>query len=188
MNRDAAIPLILRDVEARKGPVLIALDGRCAAGKTTLARELRRDYGWSVVPMDHFFLRPEQRTQARLDQPGGNVDHERFFAEVLQPLRAGQTATYRPYNCHSGDFDDPVRVEPASVVLVEGSYSCHPDLWDCYDLRIFLTVDPQEQRRRLLVREGAERARVFARRWIPLEERYFAACGIAERCGLRLET
>ncbi len=187
MNRDAAIPLILRDVEAREGPVIIALDGRCAAGKTTLARELRRDYGWSVVPMDHFFLRPEQRTQARLEQPGGNVDHERFLVEVLRPIRAGQPAEYRPYNCHSGDFDAPVRVEPAPVVLVEGSYSCHPDLWDCYDLRLFLTVDPQEQRRRLLAREGAEKAQVFARRWIPLEERYFAAFDVAGRCDYCLE-
>ncbi len=188
MNRDAAIPLILRDAEARKGLVLIALDGRCAAGKTTLAREFRRDHGWSVVPMDHFFLRPEQRTQARLDQPGGNVDHERFLAEVLQPLRAGKAAEYRPYNCHSGDFDAPVRVDLAPVVLVEGSYSCHPDLWDCYDLRFFLTVDPEEQRRRLLAREGAEKAQVFARRWIPLEERYFAAFDVAARCDYCLES
>lgn len=188
MNRDAAIPLILRDVEARKGPVILALDGRCGAGKTTLARELQRDYGWSVVPMDHFFLRPEQRTKARLDQPGGNVDYERVLAEVLQPLRAGRPAIYRPYHCHSGAFGDPVRVEPAPVVLVEGSYSCHPDLWDCYDLRLFLTVDPEEQRRRLLAREGAEKAETFARRWIPLEERYFAAFDVAGRCDYCLES
>ena len=137
--------------------------------------------------MDHFFLRPEQRTPARLEQPGGNVDYERFLAEVLQPLREGKAAEYRPYNCHSGVFDAPVRVEPAPVVLVEGSYSCHPDLWDYYDLRLFLTVDPEEQRRRLLAREGAEKVQDFALRWIPLEERYFAAFDVAGRCDYCLE-
>lgn len=187
MNRNAAIPLLLRDVEARKSPVIIALDGRCGAGKTTLARELQRDYGWSVVPMDHFFLRPEQRAKARLEQPGGNVDYERVLTEVLQPLREGRPAIYRPYHCHSGAFGAPVRVEPAPVVLVEGSYACHPALWDCYDLRLFLTVDPEEQRRRLLAREGAEKAEAFARRWIPLEERYFAAFDVAGRCDYCME-
>ena len=42
--------------------LLVALDGRCAAGKTTLARMLGERYGWPVVHLDHFFLRPEQRT------------------------------------------------------------------------------------------------------------------------------
>ena len=33
--------------------------------------------------MDDFFLRPEQRRPERFAEPGGNVDRERFAAEVL---------------------------------------------------------------------------------------------------------
>ena len=49
--------------------------------------------------MDDFFLRPEQRTAQRLAQSGGNVDWERFQAEVLIPLRQGISFSYRPYDC-----------------------------------------------------------------------------------------
>ena len=52
-------------LSAGQGRVIVALDGRCASGKTTLAAELAKRYGWSVVHMDHFFLRPEQRTLER---------------------------------------------------------------------------------------------------------------------------
>ena len=36
--------------------------------------------------MDDFFLRPEQRTEERLKEVGGNVDRERFLEEVARPL------------------------------------------------------------------------------------------------------
>ena len=51
-------------------PLVIAIDGRCAAGKTTLAAALQRETGCTVLHLDHFFLRPEQRTPQRLAQPG----------------------------------------------------------------------------------------------------------------------
>ena len=51
-----------------------------------------------------------------------------------------------------------------------------------YHLRIFLTVDPREQLRRIEARSGPEKLRQFIDRWIPLEEQYFQACSLAERC------
>lgn len=169
-------------------PLLIALDGRCAAGKSTLAAALQAETGCNVVSMDHFFLRPEQRTAERLAEPGGNVDRERFREEVLLPLSAGEEISYRPYNCHLQELDAPLRLEPGALTVVEGAYSCHPDLWDFYDLRVFLTVSPEEQLRRLRKRNGPDRAVVFQNRWIPLEEKYFAAFRIRERCQLCFST
>ena len=58
------------DMSLSKAPLLAAIDGRCGAGKTTLAAQLQRRFGWSVLHMDHFFLRPEQRTEERLRMPG----------------------------------------------------------------------------------------------------------------------
>lgn len=168
-------------------PFLVAIDGRCAAGKTTLAQALRQETGWGVVHMDHFFLRPAQRTEARLAEPGGNVDRERFLEEVLLPLQAGRDAVYRPYDCHSQSFSPPVRIEAGPAVIIEGSYSCHPALWDAYHLRVFLDVSPQKQLARIEARNGSQALSQFRDRWIPLEERYFAAFGIGERCALCFE-
>ena len=85
-------------------PFLFALDGRCASGKTTLASALREAVGCGVIHMDDFFLRPEQRTEERLSQPGGNVDRERFLQEVLLPLKRGESFSYRPYDCRTHCF------------------------------------------------------------------------------------
>lgn len=169
-------------------PLLVAVDGRCAAGKTTFAKQIRRETGWSVLHMDDFFLRPEQRTEERLQTPGGNVDHERFLEETLLPLKRGETEiVYRPFDCHRQALTEPVRIRAGRVCLVEGSYSCHPALRDFYDLRVFLTIGQEEQKRRVL-RRNKETAAVFLERWIPLEERYFSAYQIEEYCDLRFET
>ena len=167
---------------------IVAIDGRCGSGKTTLAARLQADLGCAVFHMDDFFPRPEQRTEARLSQPGENVDHERFLDEILLPLHRGLSPiTYRPYLCAQQRLGQPVTVTPTPLTIVEGSYSCHPALWSYYDLRVFLTVEPDEQSRRILRRSGPEKAAVFAQRWIPFEEMYFQALKIQERCDLTIK-
>lgn len=173
-------------VAAEKGRCIVAIDGRCAAGKTTLAQQLQTHFGCAVLHMDDFFLRPEQRTAARLSQPGGNVDYERFLEEVLLPLQEGAPFSYRPYDCHSRSLQAPVAVTPTAITVVEGSYSCHESLWAQYDLHIFLDIDSQLQRQRILARNGEAGAEAFFSRWIPLEETYFAARELEKRCALTL--
>ncbi len=173
---------------AASPPLLIAIDGRCAAGKTTLAVHLKEMCDANVIHMDQFFLQPEQRTKERLNEPGGNVDYERVLQEVLLPLKAGQAFSYRPYDCHTQTLTDPVWMEPRAINIVEGSYSCHPALWAQYDLRIFLTVDPETQLQRIRMRNGESGVVQFRETWIPLEERYFAAYRVAQRCELCFKT
>ena len=74
---------LVRRVEAlrcREGRAFVAIDGRCGSGKSTLAALLAARFDCTLVHADDFFLRPEQRTPARLAQPGGNFDRERFYA------------------------------------------------------------------------------------------------------------
>ncbi len=171
-------------------PFLIAVDGRCASGKTTLSQALSSRIGCPVVHMDHFFLPPSMRTPERLSQPGGNVDRERFAEEVLAPLKAGLGLpfSYRPFDCHARDFGAPIEIPASSAVIVEGSYACHPELVDAYDLRVFMTVSPEVQAARISARNGEASARIFATRWIPLEEAYFSAFGVSDLCEMVFDT
>ncbi len=177
----------LQNADKNRYPLIAAIDGRCGAGKTTLAKQISEMTGYPVVHMDDYFPQPYQRTEERLSKPGGNVDHERFLEEVIVPLRSGSTAYVRPYDCRTKTIGQPTAVPASPVVIVEGSYSCHPALWEAYDLRVFLNVDPGTQMARITERNGEKKAEEFREKWIPLEEEYFRAEGIAGRCELYME-
>lgn len=160
-----------------RGPVLVAIDGRCGSGKTTLADEIRQTFPCQVFHMDDYYLPFEERDRNWPEGIAGNMDLIRIREEILLPVRAGKPVFYRPYDCRSRRFR-PISIrEPVRLNIMEGSYSHHPSLRDLYDLTIFLTLDGSEQERRLRLREG-QRFEGFANRWIPMEERYFAAFDI----------
>lgn len=165
-----------------KKSMIIAIDGRCAAGKTTLSKKIEEISHCNVIHMDHFFLQPYQHTSKRLQEPGGNIDYERFLEEVMIPLSQGKTVTYRPYDCHRKKLAPSIQIKSNPITIIEGSYSCHPTLWNFYDLRIFLDISPDEQLRRIEHRNGSKTLALFRNRWIPLEEKYFAYYHIQERC------
>ncbi len=168
----------------KKERYIIAVDGRCGAGKTTFAQRLCKHFDCSVIHMDDFFLRPEQRTSERLNEPGGNIDYERFAAEIIVPLQNGGSFRYRPFRCQTLSFDEEKTVENKKIILVEGAYSCHPAFSDIYDLKIFLDIDATEQLKRIEKRNGKQMLNQFKNKWIPLEERYFKAFNIKEKCDI----
>jgi uridine kinase len=115
-----------------------------------------------------------QRTPERFAQVGGNVDYERFYDEVLLPLKSGEAFSYRPFDCGSFTLAESVAVTPKKLNIVEGTYSRHPYFGDPYDLKILLTVDEETQRQRILKRPAFLHSRFFEE-WIPMENRYFEA-------------
>lgn len=169
-------------------PFIVAVDGRCASGKTTFANELSAASGAAVVHMDDFFLQPFQRTEQRLAAPGENVDWERFKAELILPLTSGKTASFRPFDCHTLGFKDEVSVSPENGVIVEGTYCLNKELCKNYSLSVFLTVSPEIQMKRIIARNGKDGAQVFAEKWIPLEEKYFSAYRLQEKCDYVINT
>ena len=190
VKRSTSIIALFRELELLHSSgerAIVAIEGRCASGKSTLAAYLEQRLRVPVVHMDHFFLRPEQRTPERYAQAGGNIDHERLLNEVLLPLEAGEAIIYCPYHCDTQELGEPIRLKPSPLVVVEGSYSCHPALWEHYQRRVFLTVDPEEQLRRIEERDGPQQLQNFQARWIPLEERYFSAYKVEDRCDYHLE-
>lgn len=160
---------------------IIALDGRCASGKSTLAADLARVAGAAVVHMDDFFLPAALRTPERLAAPGGNVHYERFLTDVMPSLQSGEAFEYPVFDCSLMRISGARSVPAAALTVVEGAYSCHPALGNYMDLRAFSDIAPEEQRRRILARDGKAGLENFLTHWIPMEEKYFAACRIREQ-------
>ena len=164
---------VLRD----RGEAVVAIDGRCGSGKTTLSALMEQIFDCRVFHMDDFYLPWNRRAENWMTIPGGNMDLERFRAEILDPTFAGQTVCYRRFDCGVGKVGEGDLVPAKALTVIEGSYSHHPALHADYDLKIFLTCEKQEQRRRLMIREG-DYFLTFESVWMPLEEQYIRMCDI----------
>lgn len=183
-----AVAAIEAALQTSSGPVVVAVDGRCASGKTTFAALCARLFeDCNVFHMDDFFLPYEMRTPERLATPGGNVDHERARAELFEPISRGECVTFSRFDCSTVALEAPRTFPAARLTIVEGSYSHHPELAPYSHLKLFLTCDPQEQLRRLGLR-CPEKVEDFQTRWIPMEEAYFKAFSIEEQCDLTVDT
>lgn len=177
----AMLPILQAISSSKKEQVfVIAIDGRAAAGKSTLAQQLCKITGASLITMDDFFLLPALRTPERFMTPGGNIHHERFCQEVLPFLSSPDAFSYRVFDCEKMNYNGQKKVGSGHIRIVEGSYSFHPVFGKYADLTIFCDVSPEEQRRRILDRNGPILAERFEKEWIPMEETYFHHYHVAE--------
>ena len=100
---------IVKQEDNADRPILVAIDGRCGSGKTTLGEYLKGQFDCNLFHMDDFFLRMEQRTPDRMKETGGNVDYERFYETVSQkgskrwrlPSNRDDNAAVTQFSCFS---------------------------------------------------------------------------------------
>ena len=166
---------------------IIAVEGMCASGKTTLANSLAEEYGFEIIHTDDFFLPFDMRTEERLSQSGGNIHYERFVEEVAVPLKENRNFEYRVFDCSSGTYGKKRKIRCDRPVIIEGAYSLHPEIPDIYDLKIFLQISPVLQLERIEKRNDLQALEVFKEKWIPYENRYFDSFGIREKSDILIE-
>ncbi len=169
----------------RNNSKIIAIDGRAAAGKSTLANALSEILYAPVIHMDDFFLPFDKRTVERLSEIGGNVDYERFNEEIIPRLRDGYPFSYKCFDCSTGTMNQDVFVDKSDIKIIEGSYSSHPEFGSYYDLLIFKDVAKDEQIRRLEKR-NPDKLEDFINKWIVMENKYFAHYCIKEKADIIL--
>jgi uridine kinase len=168
------------------GTILVAIDGNCCAGKSTLASLIANTFYCNLFHMDHFFLPTELRTKERFLEIGGNIDYLRFRNEVILGIKSKQPFIYRVYCCKKKGFTQTISVTPKKLNIIEGVYSMHPTLINDYNLKIFLHIDGQEQSRRILNRNGETIYGKFKKEWIPMENQYFKEYKIMKKCDIKI--
>lgn len=166
--------------------VIFAIEGGSGSGKTTLSKLLEQVYDCNVFHMDDFFLRPVQRTKERFEEPGGNVDRERFLEEVLLPLSKNEPVDYVRFDCSTFTLLPVKKIPSKKINIIEGSYSMHPELARMYDFGVFLDISPILQEERIKKRNSPKQLKRFLDEWIPMERKYHEAMKVRERCELRI--
>jgi uridine kinase len=153
----------------RLGPVrLVAVDGPSGAGKTVFAERLAKRLDAPVVHTDDL-----------LDGWGDQFTFwTRLEEKVLQPLRHGRTAEYQRYRWdRAGFWGEPVRIDPAGAVVMDGVSSARRVIRPELSLAVFVTAPPQVRWTRVLARDGTADVAfpAYLERWRAAEERHFAA-------------
>ncbi|MCO8269543.1 uridylate kinase [Actinoplanes sp. TRM 88003] len=184
----------------RPHPVRVAIDGRPAAGKTTLADELGavlRARGREVIrtSIDNF-LRPRADRYRRGEFSIESNYHDSFdfdalHQQLLGPLGPGGNRRYR------GAVRDRVTdvaltppwetARPDAVLLFDGVFLMRPELDDHWDLRVLVATSFGVTLDRARVRDEAEYGsaeiveRRFEQRYRPTQQYYADTVRPAER-------
>ncbi|WP_426502408.1 cytidylate kinase family protein [Dactylosporangium sp. McL0621] len=173
-------------------PLRVAVDGAPAAGKTTLADELAvvlRAQGRDVIRAsidDFLFPRAQRYPRGEYSAEGCYFDTHDYAAlnrVLLDPLGPGgdrrfQNAVYD--RTADAVLSPPVSTAQADAVLVfDGVFLMRPELFDRWDLRVFVSTALEKTVDRAVVRERqvssrAEVERRWRERYIPSQQLYFA--------------
>lgn len=175
-------------MESDKDTFIIAIDGDCASGKSTLGKLMAEVYGANLFSADDYFLPAELRTPERLGEPGGNMHRERLKEEILDPIRRGDSAVIRRFSCHTMTLGEREEFPRRRVNIVEGSYCQHPELSGSYDMKIAVRTGSKTQLERIALRDGEASLESFKTRWIPMEKRYFEHFGIFAAADVVIDT
>ena len=130
-------------------PVIIAVDGRSGAGKTTLAVELaallREHHTVSLFHLEDIY-------------PGwhGLADgQQRYLETVLQPLTRGERAAWTAWDWEQNGDGERRFTEPAEIVVVEGVGAAHAAARELTDVVIWIQAEAVDRRIRAIARDGA---------------------------------
>jgi uridine kinase len=180
IDGDAAVVAAIHRLHAERGsPLLVALDGRSGAGKSTVAARLAGQVDGVVIEGDDFYAGgadAEWAARTAAAKVAGCIDWRRLRTEALEPLLAGRPADYRPFDFATGTglAAHTIRREPAPLILLDGVYSGRPELADLVDLAVLVELpDNLARRRRLVAREGPLFMTAWHALWDEAEDYYF---------------
>ena len=135
----------------KKHPYVIAFEGMIGSGKSYEANLLKEQLGSKAqqISTDLFVTVPRSEWPKRTEVH--DVDLHSWYdlkkiVKTLESVKRMETFTISGlYNLSNGRFDDELQIDATDCdyLILEGLFSCHEDLDDFIDLRVFLSV-PQE--------------------------------------------
>jgi phosphoribulokinase len=143
-------------------PIMIAVAGDSAAGKTTLTRGLARVLGPERVTVigtdDYHRYDRQERKGLPFTALHPDCNHVEIIEQHLQLLATGRPILKPVYDHGTGMLTRPTLVEPREFVIVEGLLPLHTRLARaCFDITIYLDPPEDIRRRWKIDRDTAKR-------------------------------
>ncbi|MFK4297162.1 para-aminobenzoate synthetase [Arthrobacter sp. GAS37] len=160
-------------------PVIIAIDGRSGAGKTTLAVELaarlRMHHKVSLFHLEDIY-------------PGWNglaAGIERYVTTVLAPLRHGDAAEWVSWDWEK-HYDGRSHVTlPAEIVIVEGVGAAASAARPMLDAVVWVDAPDDDRRRRAMARDGSS-YEPFWDSWAAQEDEWLETDDVLDHTDVRV--
>lgn len=149
-----------------RGEVTVAIDGQSGAGKTTLSSLIAAVFDANLFCTEQFIT-------------AAGFDYKQFRLQICENLNKG-----KPFVYESLTPKQHTAVPPKRLNVVEGVYSMHPALEKYYELKVFLSVTPLLQTKRILRDKGEELFIRFAEELIPREKAYIESQKVDLKCDL----
>ncbi|WP_026819506.1 aminodeoxychorismate synthase component I [Arthrobacter castelli] len=162
------------------GPLIIAVDGRSGAGKTTLSLELasglRTHHSVSLFHLEDIY--------PGWDGLQAGVGAYRDW--VLTPVYHGTDARWKPWNWEAGRHGATRLLHASEIVIVEGVGAAHRAARSMVDVVIWCSATDDERKERALRRDGDLFA-PFWDRWAEQEAELLAGDDVPAASDLLVE-
>lgn len=165
-------PLILKALSTLAGQkLLITIDGVAGCGKTTLASECEeilqgRGFSVTTIHMDDLYDGWNNALTQRLSQA---------LVEIVDGFKTGEFA-FSSYDWFANIFNERRTFASPDILILEGVGSGQKVIRDDVTLSIWIDMDPQIARERVVTRDG-ERVRPYMDQWLINQQTHFQAEG-----------
>ena len=146
--------------------IIIGIAGGTGSGKTTMTREIMREFGSNVtlISYDNYYKRHdemsyEERCKLNYDHPD-SFDEDLFVKHLLM-LKQGEEVQGPIYDFSIHNRSNQTIVyKPAKVIIVEGILIfASKAICELCDIKIFVDTDSDERILRRILRDVKERGR-----------------------------
>ena len=150
-----------------EGPVIIGVTGGSGSGKTSVGREIFKQFqGKSIMMLEHDSYYKDQSHMSFEERLVTNYDHPLAFdtdllIEQLKQLMAGEAVDIPVYDyTNHTRSEEVIHQEPKEVIILEGIMILENQrLRDLMDIKIFVDTDDDLRIIRRIQRDMTERGR-----------------------------